>query len=77
MSETELKEIEADLGHWSTMPGESTIRALLAEVRRLQSERAELRRLAKDVRDWWREHPGFTRDGISTPGMLLLMAVER
>jgi hypothetical protein len=36
MSEAELKEIEADLGHWSTMPGESTIRALAAEVRRLR-----------------------------------------
>lgn len=48
------------------------------ELRRLRAEREKLRELAKAVRDYWRANAGLKGNGImSTPGMVLLMAVEK
>lgn len=49
----------------------------LTELKRLRAERAELRKLAAKVRDYWRTNVSEKRDSISTPGMVLLMAVEK
>lgn len=47
MNDDELKQIEADLSHWSTVGGEATIQSLVAEVRRLRG-------LVKEV-EWDRQ----------------------
>jgi hypothetical protein len=81
MNQAELDAIEALARHPTGDAGRHaanvSLVVLVAEVRRLLAEREDLRAKAKVVREFWRENPGFSRDGISAPGMVLLMAVER